>query len=79
MHRFTQEDLILHLYKEISAEQTTLLNEAMATDWALREKYEVIAAAVSDLEKLSLSPRKVAVDKILEYAAHAPKEQPTSV
>ena len=79
MHSFTQEDLILHLYKEISADQSALLNDALATDWALREKYEVIAAAVSDLEKLSLSPRKVAVDKILEYAAHAPKEQPTSV
>ena len=79
MHRFTQEDLILHLYKEISADQSILLNEALASDWALREKFEVIAAAVNDLEKLSLSPRKVAVDKILEYAAHTPKEQPSSV
>ena len=79
MHSFTQEDLILHLYKEVSADQSILLNDALATDWALREKHEVFAGAVSDLEKLSLSPRKVAVDKILEYAAHTPKEQPTSV
>ena len=79
MHSFTQEDLILHLYKEVSADQSILLNDALATDWALREKYEVMAAAVSDLEKLSLSPRIVAVDKILKYAAHTPKEQPTSV
>ena len=35
MHGFTEEDLILYLYKEISAEQSMLLEEALATDWAL--------------------------------------------
>ncbi len=79
MHSFTQEDLILHLYKEISAEQSILLNEAMATDWALREKFEVISAAVNDLEQLSLSPRKAAIDKVLQYAASSVKELPSSV
>jgi hypothetical protein len=29
MHGFTEEDLILYLYKEISAEQSMLLEEAM--------------------------------------------------
>ena len=79
MQRFTQEDLILHLYKEISAEQSSLLNEALATDWALREKYEVISAAVNDLNQMSLSPRKAAVDAILQYAARSVKKLPSSV
>ena len=79
MHGFTEEDLILYLYKEISAEKSMLLEEALATDWALKEKYEVIAASVNDLDKLSLSPRKEAVNTILQYASSTTKKLPSSV
>ena len=79
MHGFTEEDLILYLYKEISAEKSMLLEEALATDWALKEKYEVIAASVNDLDKLTLSPRKEAVNTILQYASSATKKLPSSV
>ena len=71
MHRISQEDLILYLYKEIPAEQSTVLTDALASDWALKEKYEVFSAAVNDLEKMSLSPRKASVNNILRYAARS--------
>lgn len=79
MHNFTQEDLLQYLYKETSPEKTTILEAALETDWILREKYEAVSVAISGLEKLSLSPRKIALDNILRYANVSAKELPTEV
>ena len=68
MHSFTQEDLVQYLYHESSAEKSALLKATLETDWNLRETFEVISSAVKGLEKISLSPRKIAVDNILKYA-----------
>lgn len=76
MYGFTEEDLILYLYKEISVEQSMLIEDALANDWALKEKFEVMAAAVNDLKKLSLSPRKSAVEMILQHARSSNKKLP---
>jgi len=79
MHSFTQEDLVQYLYKETSTEKTVLMKAALETDWILREKFEVISAASVSLEKLELSPRKIAIDNILNYAKRSVKELPTEV
>jgi hypothetical protein len=68
MHSFTQEDLVQYMYKESSPEKSAVLRAALETDWDLREKYDVISSAIGSLEKISLSPRKIAVDNILNYA-----------
>jgi hypothetical protein len=68
MHSFTPEDLLQYLYKETSIEKTAAIEAALETDWSLREKYEVITSAQKRLEKLSLSPRKIAVDNIISYS-----------
>jgi len=68
MHSFTQEDLVQYLYKESSPEKSAVLKAALETDWILREKYDIISSAIGSLEKISLSPRKIAVDNILNYA-----------
>ena len=68
MHSFTQEDIVQYLYKESSPEKSALLKATLETDWNLREKFELIAASVNDLETISLSPRKIAIDNILNYA-----------
>ena len=79
MQSFTQEDLVQYLYKETSPEKSAILKAALETDWTLREKFEVISVAVNSLEKLILSPRKIAIDNILNYAKRAVKEHPTEV
>ncbi|MEP7109032.1 MAG: hypothetical protein ABI760_13650 [Ferruginibacter sp.] len=79
MHTFTQEDLVQYLYKETSPEKSAILMAALQTDWILREKFEVISSAFNGLEKLALSPRKIAVDNILNYAKRLVKELPTEV
>ena len=74
MHSFTQEDLLQYLYKETSPQKTQAIQAALETDYSLREKLEVITSAQQRLEKLTLSPRKKAVDNILKYAEKSEKE-----
>lgn len=74
MHSFTLEDLVQYAYKETSAEKTAAIQEALETDWNLREKYEVIVSGQKRLNALDLfSPRKKVVDRILSYAEKSVK------
>lgn len=68
MYSFTSEDLIQYVYNETSIQKSAAIREALETDWILKEKYDDIISAHSTLEKLSLSPRKQVVDRILRYA-----------
>ena len=79
MYSFTQEDLLQYLYKETSTEKSAVLRAALETDWILRERFEIISAAINSLEKLELSPRKSAVENILNYAKRVIKQLPTEV
>ena len=79
MHSFTQEDIVQYLYNETSPEKSATLKAALETDWILREKYELLSKSINSLEKLTLSPRKVAVDNILNYAERLVKEHSTEV
>jgi anti-sigma factor RsiW len=79
MHSFTPEDLLQYLYKETSQEKTSAIKAALETDFALREKLEVIQNGQQRLEKLNLSPRQEAVDSILKYAEKSVKELSSEV
>lgn len=79
MHSFTPEDLVLYLYKETSHEKSAAIKAALEADWSFREQYEVITSAYKGLEKLSLSPRKIAVDNILNYAERSVTELSTGL
>lgn len=68
MYSFTQEDLLQYLYKETSPEKTLAIRQALYEDWDLREKLESLSAAREQLEVIKLSPRKQAIDNILNYA-----------
>ena len=79
MHSFTPEDLIQYVYNEASTQKSAAIKVALETDWSLREKYEEIMSAHNSLEKVSLSPRKQAVDKILAYAEKSVRHLTTEV
>ncbi len=68
MYSFTSEDLIQYLYGETSPQKTAAIKAALETDWTLKENYAEIISAHATLEKLTLSPRKQVVDKIIAYA-----------
>ena len=79
MHSFTPEDLIQYVYNEASTQKSAAIKVALETDYSLREKYEEIMSAHNSLEKVSLSPRKQAVDKILAYAEKSVRHLTTEV
>lgn len=67
-NNFTPEDLIQYLYKETTPEETAAIEKAMAEDWTLREKFEVIKKAAQRLTKFTISPRTESVLNVLKYA-----------
>ena len=74
MQRITQEDLLQYIYGETSSEKTAAVKAALETNWNLREEYQVLISAQQSLEKVNLSPRKKAIDSILNYATKQVKE-----
>ena len=79
MHSFTSEDLVQYIYNETSTQKSAAIKVALETDWNLREKYDEIMSAHKCLEKVTLSPRKKAVDKILAYAEKSVRHLTTEV
>ena len=71
MTNFTLEDFVLYLYKETSPQQTIAIARALQNDWALREKLEVLTAAMKRLDKITVSPR---TEVVLNVLAHAREE-----
>jgi hypothetical protein len=65
---FTPEDLILFVYQETSPENTTAIQHALASDWALQEKFQVIQSSVEELNTELYSPREETISNILNYA-----------
>jgi hypothetical protein len=68
MSIFTPEDLILFAYQETSPSETTSIKDALASDWALQQKYNVIESSVSQLDTELQTPRAEVVLRVLNYA-----------
>ena len=68
MSIFTPEDLISYLYQETSPSDTTAIEEALANDWALQQKFNVIESSVNQLNTELYAPRAEAILNVLNYA-----------
>lgn len=76
MTLFTQEDLLLYLYKESSPELTVALETALKEDWMLREKFQMLQSLIvetgpesgSGSEKVTYSPRTEVIQRVMNYA-----------
>jgi hypothetical protein len=71
MNHFTTEDMIRFLYNEMTPEETLLVNEALASDWKLKEKFEMLKASKNDLDSIHFTPRKSSINSIMQYAEQA--------
>ena len=71
MPLYTPEDLLLYLYKETSQLESAAIEAALAEDWTLREKFEVLQASVKSLDAIVESPRQEVVFNVLNYAQKA--------
>lgn len=67
-HNFTPEDLLQYLYKELNPAEHAAIEKALAEDWTLREKFEVIKRASKQLSQLNQSPRAEIILSVLKYA-----------
>jgi hypothetical protein len=68
MSIFTPEDLILYLYQETSPHKTAAIADALASDWALQQKFNVIETSVNQLTTELYAPRAESVLNVLNYA-----------
>jgi hypothetical protein len=69
MTLFTPEDLVMYMYQETSPQQTAAIELALQSDWALREKLQLLRESVKDLDHQPLSsPRTEVVLRVLNYA-----------
>jgi hypothetical protein len=57
------------LYQETSPEKTAAIELALQSDWALREKLQLLRESVKDVDRMPLvSPRTEVVLRVLNYA-----------
>lgn len=69
MQDFTPEDLILYLYGETDPATTARLNEALESNWALREKLSVLKISKERLSNAApLSPSASTLEALMAYA-----------
>jgi len=69
MYNFTMEDLLQFIYKETSPQKTAEITAALASDWSLREKMNILSAAHTELNTVKLiSPGKQTLENIFSYA-----------
>ena len=72
MTLFTQEDLLLYIYKETSPAQTAAIEAVLANDWTLQDRLESLKISIDGLDTIPLeSPRSEALLRIFNYAKEA--------
>lgn len=70
MNNFTPEQLVAFHYNELPEDVHAQIAEALAGNWVLQQKYEVITAAAARLDKAMQEAPSQAVDSVLGYARH---------
>lgn len=68
MSIFTQEDLLLYLYKETSAHQNALIEAALLQDYELRQSLINLQESIQFLDQTSVAPRTEVLLNVLSYA-----------
>jgi hypothetical protein len=71
MNNFTPEQLIAFHYNELPLAEQLQLADALASNWALQQKYEVIAASTSRLDRAMQKAPAEAVANVVNYAREA--------
>lgn len=71
----TQDNLIRYMYQETSPEEASLIEEALRSDWELKEIYENLMEGKAELDRVHVSPSDKVIDKIIRYSKdNAPME-----
>ncbi|HSR40314.1 MAG TPA: hypothetical protein VLL95_15495 [Phnomibacter sp.] len=68
MNNFTPEQLIAFHYNELPLAEQVQIADALASNWALQQKYEVITSATSRLDRAVQKAPAQAVANVVNYA-----------
>jgi len=67
------------MYNEMSDKKKRALQQELDSNWALREKMQVLKESEQRLQKLTLqSPRRQTIEAIMEYADHPAELHPNN-
>jgi predicted ABC-class ATPase len=70
---YTEDDLLLYLYKELSNKEVIEIANALQQQPYLREKLSEMSAAVAMIAAIETEPSQTSVDMVLEYALELEK------
>ena len=69
MPNYTTDDLLLYLYDELGTLEKEALKKELQTNWALREKLQVLRLSMQRLQtSILLKPRCQTIDAVMSYA-----------
>ncbi len=66
---YTSEDLLRFIYKETSAKESIDMAAALEKDYRLKEEYNMLKESISILPKVTFSPSRNSLKRILNYSA----------
>jgi hypothetical protein len=70
---YTEDDLLLYLYKELSTKEVIEIENALQQQPYLREKLSEMSAAVALIAAIETEPSQTSIDMVLEYALELEK------
>ncbi|MBU3662457.1 MAG: hypothetical protein FGM41_04580 [Bacteroidetes bacterium] len=70
---YTEDDLLLYLYKELSTKEVIEIENALQQQPYLRDKLSEMSAAVAMIPAIETEPSQTSVDMVLEYALELEK------
>ncbi|WP_089681565.1 anti-sigma factor family protein [Catalinimonas alkaloidigena] len=65
---FTHDDILRYLYGETNAQESQLIESALASDEALYQFYRQNKELIGQLHNITLEPPQRVVDNIMKYA-----------
>jgi hypothetical protein len=69
MVNYTNDDVILYIHNEMPAAQLIAFENALANDWSLQEKVNLLSTTINYLPKTTLlSPSTRTINSIMAYA-----------
>jgi|688.fasta_scaffold01768_12 predicted ABC-class ATPase len=70
---YTENDLLLYLYKELTNKEVIEIENALQQQPYLREKLSEMSAAVAMIAAIETEPSQTSIDMVLEYALELEK------
>jgi hypothetical protein len=69
-HSYTQDDLILFIYNELTEEENFNVRKAIETNPELNNEYQLLLLVIGNLDTLNYEPHPSSIEIVLEHSHH---------